>query len=194
MNPDNPNDPSLADAAHVTAADGGATVDSSTLSLTELNSFLGKSFTDKDTALASLKETFSFVGKRQADIERDVRAKLATEAGKTADPDLKAEVSSLRDRVFFSENPQFKGYESIIRKMGSDPAEVVESPEFKSVFEKGKVADEVSQTRSVVASSARVGQSASVTQEAVKIANATGSTEATAEALARGIGAEMRGE
>ena len=194
MNPDNPNDPSLAGDAHVTSADGGATVDSSTLTLTELNSFLGKSFTDKDTALASLKETFSFVGKRQADIERDVRAKLAAEAGQTAQPDLKAEVSSLRDRVFFSENPQFKGYESIIRKMGSDPAEVVTSPEFKTVFEKGKVADEVTQTRSVVASSARVGQSTSVSAEAVKTANATHSTEQTADVLARGIREEIEAQ
>lgn len=186
MNQDNLTDETLADASRTSAADGGAAVDSSTLTLAELSSYLGKNFPDKETALKSLKDTQSFVGKKREDIEAEVRASVAPAATQTS-PEVAQELSSIKTRLFFSDHPEYKGYEAIIAKMGSDPSAVVGSDEFKQVFESGKVADEVSKTRSVVASSARVGQAAPVLDNAIKVANATRSTEQTAEALARGI-------
>jgi hypothetical protein len=188
---DNPTPDPLPGEPQLSPAGGepGA-VDTTALSLAELNQYLGKDFKDVPSALKSLKDTQAFVGKRKEDIEKEVRASL----GGTPTPppaSVSPEVQSLSEEVFYLKNPQFKGYENIIRKMGSNPAEVVESEEFKSVFEKGKVADEVARSKSVAPSNSRLGSAGSLHDEAVKTANATHSTEATADVLARGIAEEL---
>ncbi len=191
------NNPSstVPDESQLNSAEGAENVGSTdTLSLSELSSYLGKSFTDKTTALKALKDTQSFVGKRKEDIEKEVRASLATSssqntsnASQNVDGVSKAEFKSLQDQLFFTSNPQFKGYESIIRRMGDNPAEVVELEEFKTIFENGKVAGEVAQRKSIVSSNSRLGQTQQSTTEAVRVANATRSTQQTAEALVKGI-------
>lgn len=188
MDENNPTGETLAGGAQLTPADGGAAVDSSTLTLAEMNQYLGKDFKDKESALKAVKETFSYVGKRKEDIAAEVRALSAPAPQTSPDSELKSQVQSLNDRLFFSENPEFKGYEAIIKKMGSDPAEVIGSEEFKKVFEQGKVATEVEQKRSVVSSSSRLAQSKSTVDNAIQIANARGTSGTdVAEALARGI-------
>lgn len=190
---DNPTPGTLPGGAQLTPAvgDNGA-VEQTALSLAELNQFLGKEFTDKESALKAIKDTFGFVGKRKEDIEKEVRASLAgsTPAPSPA-PSSDSKVQSLEEEVFYLKNPQFKGYEAIIKKMGSNPAEVVESTEFKTIFEKGAIADEVARTKSVAPSNSRLGAPSSVVDEAVKTANATRSVEATATILAGAIVEEM---
>lgn len=182
------NDPStetLADASQLNAADGGVTVESPALTLVELNKHLGADFKDTATALQSLKETKNFVGKRKEDIAAEVRAGLQQNASDVAS---KSDVQALNNRLFFSENPQYKGYESLITRLGQNPAEVVTSEEFKSVFEKAKVADEVAQSKSIVSSNARISQTKSILDDAVTVTNARGSTnEDTALVFARAI-------
>lgn len=192
---DNPTDPSLAGGAHVTSTDGGAAVDSSTLTLAELKQFLGKDFKDKDSALKALKDTQSYVGKKKEDIEAEVRASLSQTTppaqSSPADSALASTVKSLEDRLFFTDHPELKDYADVIKAMGTNPAEVVETAAFKKVFEQGKVANEVATTRSVVNSNPRLAQSNTVTQDAVKMANTRGATqEDVATILARGIIAE----
>lgn len=177
----------LAGANQLAAADGGVTVESPALTLAELNKYLGSDFKDTSTALQSLKETKNFVGKRKEDIVAEVRQTMVPAAN---GPEVasKSDIQSLENRLFFSENQQFKGYESLIAKMGSNPAEVVKSPEFKDVFEKVKVADEVAQTKSIVSSNGRLSQTKTIVDEAITTANARGSTqEDVALVLARGI-------
>ena len=175
----------LAGTAHVDASDGEETVDSPALTLAELNKYLGSDFKDSATALKSLKETKDFVGKRKEDIAKEVRQNTPKEDYSDT---LKSDVQSLKDRLFFSENPQFKGYESFIKKLGSDPSEVTSSEEFKAVFEKVKIADEAANKRSVVSSSSRLAETKTTTENAVAIANARGTTtEDVALALVRGI-------
>lgn len=175
----------LADGSLKSPADGGGTVESPALTLAELNKYLGSDFKDPSTALKALKDTKDYVGKRKEDIVAEVRGNLPSA---NVPDELKSDIQSLKNSLFYSENPQFKGYEGLIAKMGGNPAEVVSSPEFKGVFEKVKVADEVANSKSVVSSNSRLSQSKTVVDEAITIANARGSTqEDVAMALARGI-------
>lgn len=178
QNQDNLTDPTLSGAAHVDASDGQAAV-ADTLSLTELNSILGKDFKDKATALKAVKDTFSYVGRKSE----------TPQAPASADPRVEAALSSLKEQVFYANNPQFKGHESIIKAMGSDPAEVVNLPAFKTYLEKATVADEVAKTKSVVNSNQRVAQNSTMFEDAVKVANsgAGGTRDNVAEVLAKGI-------
>lgn len=194
MTNENPSGESELGGAHVTPPGEDTTVsDEATLSLAELNQFLGKDFKDKETALKSLKETGSYVGKRKEDIAAEVRRELASGDTPAADaPATKSEVQSLKSELFYSNNPQYKGYEALIAKMGTDPAEVVQLPEFKSVFEKAQIADDVEAKKSVVHSSSRLAQSKSATDEAIAIANARGATgEDVALSLAKSITSEL---
>lgn len=173
-NQDNLTADTLPDASQLNAPDGQA-ADADTLSLAELNTFLGKDFKDKDAALKAVKDTFAYVGRK---IETASPAPEATTGTST----LEADVRSLREDLFYSQHPEYAEYRSLISSMGN-PTEVVEKPEFKTIFEKVKEADQVRTTRSVVASNPRLAQEQTATEEAVRIANATHSTQATVEAL-----------
>lgn len=197
---DNLNSNTLADASQLNAADGGGAVDSTTLTLAEMNSFLGTDFKDKGSALSSMKETRNFVGKRVTDIEAQVRAQLGTSSQAPAPaPDTsnmvsKSEFKSLQDQLFYTQNPQYKEYADVITSMGQNPAEVVESPAFKKVYAKVIVADEAEGKRSIVSSSPRLAVNKTVIESAVQHANALGSsTQSTAELLASNILNEISG-
>ena len=174
-NPTNLTDNTIPDPAQLTGADGDAAV-AETLSLADLNATLGKNFKDKATALAALKETQSFVGRR---VE-------AAQPQATANPALEEQVRSLQEQVFYATNPQLKGHEAVMKQMGSNPAEVVLTEAFKQYMEKATVADEVTKTKSVINSNARIGQSVPSLENAVKAAN-TGNTEAMMGALTEAI-------
>lgn len=191
---ENPSPETLADAAtNVPAADGGGTVESPALTLAELNAYLGSDFKDTSTALQSLKETKNFVGKRKEDIAAEVRASMPMTQ---PDESLKSDVQSLKNELFYTQNPQYKGYEGLISKLSNNPAEAVATPEFQQVFEKAKVADEVTQNKSVVSSNNRLSQPAApVIEQAVNVANARGTTqEDVAMVFASAINKEARGE
>lgn len=179
---ENPSPETLVGDAQLTASNGGGTVDSPVLSLAELNKFLGSDYKDSATALKSLKDTKDFVGKRKEDIAKEIVP------APVVDESLKSDVQALKESLFYSENPQFKGYEAIIKKMGSSPAEVVGSEEFKSIFEKVSIADKVTQSKSVVGSNSRLSQTKTIVDNAIQMANSRGSTnEDVALILARGI-------
>ena len=172
---DNLTDTTVPDAAHVTAAEGNAAV-APALTLAELNSTLGKEFKDVPTALKALKDTQSYVGKK------------IDAVAPAPDNTLKLEVDSLKEQVFYASHPEYKGHEDIIKAMGSNPADVVEMPAFKNVFEKVKVADEVTNNKSVLSSNSRISQVQTVVDQAISTANARGTTqEDTALVFARAI-------
>lgn len=176
MTQDNSTDTTISDASRTSAADGDAAVAS--LTLAELNTYLGKDFKDTDTALKALKDTQSFVGKRKEDIASEVRAELekSTTAGNSAASALEATVNQLRDELFYTQNPQYKDFTDTIKAMGGNPAEVVQTDAFKKVFTKVQEANEVTNSRSVVSSNARLSQAKSATDNAITIANARGSS------------------
>lgn len=189
---DNSTGDSLAGGAQLTPADGGTAVAQDSLTLAELNQFLGKEFKDKDSALKAVKDTYSYVGKRKEDIAAEIAN--AQQAPSAQDPNLNSKVQKLEEELFYTQNPQFKGLKDLISTMGNDPAEVVETDAFKNVFEKVTVADEVEQKKSVVSSSPRLAQAKSTLDSAVEIANARNSTvEDVALELVRGINKEAQG-
>ncbi len=176
--------------AQLTSSNGGGTVESPALTLVELNKYLGSDFKDTSTALKALKDTKDFVGKRKEDI---IAEAVNTSQQKT-DESLKADVQSLKRDLFFSNNPQYKGYETLIEKLGSDPADVVKMEAFTNVFEKVKIADEVGNNKSIVSSNARLSQNKTVIDNAVSVANARGSTqEDVATILAHAINENANG-
>lgn len=178
----------LVDAAVNTAANGGGTVEESVIKLADLNKQLGADFKDASAALKAVKETKDFVGKRREDYINEMKQSVVS----APDVASKADVQALKDELFYSQNPQYKDMRPVISKIGGDPSTVVNSDEFKPLFEKVKVADEVAQAKSVVQSNSRVSQSpAPVMEEAVRVANARGSTlEDVATIFAQAINKE----
>lgn len=161
----------LAGESHVASADGGVTVEKPALSLEDLNKHLGANFKDTATALQALKDTKDFVGKRKEDIANELKAVVST-----SDVASKSDVQELKSQLFYSQNPQYKGYEGLISKLGADPSAVVDSTDFKAVYEKAKVADEVAGNKSIVSSNSRISQAKSTTDSAINVANARGTT------------------
>lgn len=183
MENNNLTDDSQLDATHVDAA-GEQSAVADTLSLAEINSTLGKDFKDKATALKSLRDTQSYVGKK---ID-------AVTPAPVVDNTLKSEVDSLKKQVFYASHPELKGHETMLEALGSNPAEAYQSDAFKSYLEKAKVADEVANQKSVVSSNSRLSQTKTVIDEGVSMANARGTTgEDVATVFARAINQSNNG-
>ncbi len=180
----NPSNPSPGEA-HVDSSGGAENVNPDTLTLAELNTLLGRTYTDKESALKGIKDTYSFVGKKT-----DTASPTAAVNPSYASTQ---DVQALKEDLFYSQNPDYKEYRKTIAMMGANPAEVVNSEAFKILWDKVKVADDASKKKSVVSSSPRLAQTQTVMDEAVKVANATHSAEATADVLARAIRTEMTG-
>lgn len=173
---------------HVASSNGGTTVESPQLSLADLNKHLGSDFKDMPTALKGLKDTKDFVGKRKEDIVTEVKNSFVN----TPELASKSDIQSLKDELFLSQNPQYKDYVPLLKKIGGDLAEAVNAPEFKSLIEKAQVADEVAQNKSVVSSNSRLSQSKTASDQAVTVANARGTTiEDVATVLARAVNEEF---
>lgn len=122
------------------------------LTLSELNTMLGKNFKDKQTALESLKETQTFVGKRKEDYLKEF--KDANPAPKVDESRLKR----LEDELFYSQNPQYAPHKAVIARMGDSPSDVVKTDEFKTLFEDLELASKTKKTRTVLESNPRIGQ------------------------------------
>lgn len=155
---DNPNinDQALGGEPQLSPAPATASVEAKpdTLTLEELNQKLGKNFTDKETAIKALKDTFSFVGKRREDIEREVYSKYEPaidEVKKTSE-----ELAILRKEIFYKDNPQYAAHRNLIDRLGKSPAEVVNNPDFKQLFEKADGFDKSQNLKTVLETSPRI--------------------------------------
>lgn len=120
-----------------------------TMSLAEMNALLGKDFKDKATALKSVKDTYSYVGKRKEDIMKEVGG---------SNNEIATELKTIKDNMFFDKNPDYAPYRKVMEKMGTNPVEVANSEEFKGIFEKAKGFDESQKLKSVLVSNPRLAQ------------------------------------
>jgi len=145
------------------------------LTLDELNATLGKKFTSREAALKSLKDTFSYVGKKKEDIAPKI------------DPNQYISRDQYETDMFYSQNPDLskpeirKVIDSMAKAEGLRPKDVVELDLFKSIYSKVKGYDESQNLRSVLETNPRlssVRDSFSQAQEALKSGN-----KETAEAL-----------
>lgn len=125
----------------------------SELTLQELNSLTGRKFESKEDALKSLKETFNFVGKRKEDIEKEI---LENQKKANDTSDLAKQLNELKHNLFYSQNPQYEPYRAVIGKLGDNPAEVINTAEFKDLFEKAKGFDASQKSKSVLESNPRI--------------------------------------
>lgn len=123
------------------------------LTLPEINQLLGKSFKDKTTALASLKEMQSYTGKRKEDFFKEFQTQ--NPAAPKVD---ESRIKRLEDELFYSQNPQYTPHKAVIAKMGDNPSDVVATPEFKNIFDDLQLASKTKSARTVLESNPRIGQ------------------------------------
>lgn len=168
------------DESHVDSPDDKGTVsvepknEVSNLTLQELNSLLGKNFKDKDTALKSLKDTYSYVGKRKEDIIKEVSSN---------NQNVVQELKEIKDNLFFKDHPELASYRKAYEKVGGNPEEFFNSEEFKPIFEKAKGFDENQKLKSVLISNPRLAQ----TKDALTKARETTSMEERETLVAQAV-------
>ena len=186
--PDNITDGTLPDASQLNAPDGTPTVDTTSqpsqplvnnddkLSLDEINKFLGKDFKSKETALKSFKDTFSYVGKKKEDIEREILSNNQTSA-------LESQIKQIRQDMFYKDNPDYAPYKGLIQKIGGDPSEVVNLPEFKDIFEPAKGFKESQKLKTVLESNSRISSQRDILTKANEAMNSGNRSEAESLAV-----------
>jgi hypothetical protein len=149
------------------------------LSLDEINSHLGKDFKDKATALKAFKDTFSYVGKKREDILKELDSAKNTEA-------LTAEIKLIKENMFYDRNPEYAQYRTLIDKLGENPEKVINSSEFKSVYEKAKGFDESAKLKTVLQSSPRLA-SAQDSLSKAREALSSGNRDKAEDLIARAV-------
>lgn len=188
MNPDNITDGGLSDASQLNAADpatavgNGAQVTGDTMTLAEINQHLGKQFTNKESALKALSDTFSYVGKKKDDIAAEIRTQISQD---TRADSIAKELEEMRKERFFDKNPSYAepSVRKLIDSIGGNPSDVVNTPEFKSIFEKIEGYDKTQKLRTVLESNPRLSSSKDNLTKAAE-AKRSGAPSADVEQLA----------
>lgn len=177
----------------IVVSDGQEAVGDGTnaLTLEEVAKTLGKDFKDKESFLKSVKDTYAYVGKAGQDSKKlkELEMKLsAKEEVKAIDQtgSLANELRALKNDLFYRDNPQYASYRGVIEKIGGNPADVVNSAEFKPFIEKAIGYDKVQQNRSVLESNPRIAASSSKLQDAAK-AMRSGQHDAAADSVASAV-------
>lgn len=178
------NNPSetITGAAQLTATDGAENVSEETVGLAEfVNKELGTNYKDDEAALAGLKQTKDYVGrvgqvmpffdkakekgiptsKLFEAMDQTLNGQVPPQVQPVAEPSNYVTKDELSRQLFFKDNPQYQPYEAIIDAMAAQnkvaPREVVESDQFKSLFDKAKGFDEVQKSKSVLQTNSRLG-------------------------------------
>lgn len=159
MPEDNINSDGQLDASQLNAAgpeEPVSNVPADGLTLSELNTALGKNFPTKEAAIKSFKDTYSYVGKKVDDIKREVLSDVKTDDRLNQ---LANELAEERKERFYDRNPGYAPLRSVIEKMGNSPSEVVNSAEFKGIYEKISGYDESQKLKTVLESNPRLSSS-----------------------------------
>jgi hypothetical protein len=184
-------DESQLNSAEVKSADGDA------IHLAKLNEFLGKDFKDVDTALKSVKDTFSYVGKQ--DSVRQAVKQVMEKTGKDETAVLSAFEKIMSENnapqgdfitkeqyaedMFFGAKPELSVVKDIIKplKTSSDEfkamswGDFVKNDKIASIVDTFKVAEDYRSSKSVVESNPRIG-SATTKLQSAREAQANGDT------------------
>lgn len=180
-------DASQLNAAEVNSADGDA------IHLAKLNEYLGKDFKDVDTALKSVKDTFSYVGKQDSARQLVRQAMEATGKGETevltAIQKLMSDTpqgdfitkEQYAEDLFFGQKPELQAVKDIIKPLkasseeykGMSWADFVKNDRIASIVDTFKVAEDYRSSKSVVETNPRIG-SATTKLETARQAQAAG--------------------
>lgn len=179
----------LPDAAVNPASDADGTVGqvaTESMTLAEINSFLGKDFKTKDSALKAVKDTFSYVGKKKEDIEKEVLSRVSNDTKTDA---LAKELEEMRKERFYDKNPQYadESIRKFIESTGKNPVEVVNTPEFKSIFEKVSGFNETQKLRTVLESNPRLASTKDSFTKAREMQKAGGTKDQVEQLVVRGV-------
>lgn len=176
MNEENITDGALSGDAQLTASDATAAVgnetsgDVASMTLSELNQHLNKNFPTKESALKSIADTFSYVGKKKEDIAKELQANDGLSK-------VSGELEAIRKDMFYKDNPEYASYRNLIEKVGGNPAEVVNLPEFKDVFTKASGFDTTQKLKTVLDSNPRLASSRDALSRAQDLQKSGGSQD-----------------
>lgn len=151
-----------------------------TLSLSELNSMLGKNYTNKETALKSLKDTFNFVGKRKEDIKPEI------------DPSKFISRDQYETDMFYSKNSKYdtpearRVIDAIAKTENLKPSDVVASDTFKAIFSKVEGYDTFQSEKSVLETNPRLASAKDTMAKAQDMMNA-GNKDQAENMIARAV-------
>ena len=180
----------LVDDAQLTSAAAEGTVEKvitdnvDTLSLSELNQFLGKDFKTKDSALKAVKDTFSYVGKKKEDIEREVLAKVSND---TKTDSLSKELEQMRIERFFDKNPDLAPFQAAYEKVGGSPSEFFNSEVFKPIFEAAKGYNESQKLKTVLESNPRLASTRDAFSKAKELQAQGANKDEVEQLIVRGV-------
>lgn len=124
------------DSQGAVGSEGSGDAKVGAMTLTELNSLLGKNFSDKETALKSIKDTFSYVGKKTDTVKED----LSKSGYMTKE--------QFENELFFRDNPEHSKnkdvLEALAKAKGVTLREASQNESYKQLhensanFEKGQ--------------------------------------------------------
>lgn len=159
MDPNNPAaatvDPSQLNGAAPAANVGTpAPANAGDLSLAELNQLLGRKFDSKESALKSIKDTFSFATTRVTDIASKVDETTKTELKRLSDT-----VEAQNKELFYTQNPKYAPHRKLIDSLGKVPGDVVNSDVFKETFTTLQAHGETVKLKTVLESNPRLAAS-----------------------------------
>lgn len=158
-----------------------------------LSQTLGKEFTDDETALKAVKDTFSYVGEygklkplveKLGGVEAVIKKMEEEQVVTTTEPvkqdstQVDELTRTVKEMAFYNDHPELKPYKDVISAMGSDPNEVVQSEVFKKVYEPLKSRDESNTEKSVLHSNSRLAEVTSDYAKDFQKAQADGTPEA----------------
>lgn len=146
--------------------DSQAQTDPNKMSLDELNGFLGKSYPSKEAALKSIKDTFSYVGKKKEDVAKEIS------------PDKFITKEQYENDMFYAKNQQYNNdnirevIDAMAKSKGITIQEVVNSDSFKNIFTSVQGYNENQKLKSVLETNPRLNATKSAFTEAHKAAQA----------------------
>ncbi len=121
------------------------------LTLEELNKSLGKEFPDIETAVKSVKDTYSYIGKKKDDVKREVIESVKD------DPNYMTKTEYEKER-FFDKNPDYKPFKELL---GDNPSEKIKDEAVGSVISDAIEHRKTQGNKSVIHSNARVADQSS---------------------------------
>lgn len=159
-------EPTNVASADSQVTDSQAQTDPNKMDLNELNSFLGKSYPSKEAALKSIKDTFSYVGKKKEDVAKEIS------------PDKFITKEQYENDMFYARNQQYNNdnirevIDAMAKSKGITIQEVVNSDSFKNIFTSVQGYNENQKLKSVLETNPRLNATKSAYTEAHKAAQA----------------------
>lgn len=137
------------------------------LSLTELNSLLGRKFDSKESALKSIKDTYSFATTRVTDISKEAAAAVSGELKKLGDT-----VEAQNKEMFYLQHPEHAPHRKLIDSLGKNPAEVVLTDVYKDTSTKLAAHDQTVKLKTVLESNPRLAAASDTLTKAADLKKA----------------------